>query len=85
MSLDTFCKYIFIAVNMPDLTSFHFRSPAKLRLEKNEDISIMPLKRLGSKIGSRECLKAQEGKKNCSKTFKRVSFKQSKATPRFQG
>ena len=59
ISPEILCKYIFIAINMPDLASFDFRSPAKLWLErKNEDVSIMPLKTLGSKIGSRECLKA---------------------------
>ena len=63
ISPETLCKCIFIAINMPDLASFDFRSPAKLWLEKNEDVSIMPLKRLRSKIGSRECLKAQECKK----------------------
>ena len=59
-------------MNMPDLASFDFRSPVMLWLEKSEDVSIMPLKRLGSKIGSRECLKAQESKK---KALKKIAAK----------
>ena len=67
ISPETLCKYMFIAIDMPDLASFDFRSPAKLWLEKNEDVSIMPLKRLSNKTGSRECLKVQECKKKALK------------------
>ena len=63
ISPETLCKYMLITINMPDVASFDFRSPAKLWLEKNEDVSIMSLKRLGSKIGSRKCLKALKCKK----------------------
>ena len=56
ISPETLCKYMFIAIN----------------LKKNEDVSIMPLKRLGSKIGLRECLKAQECKK---KALKKIAAK----------
>ena len=52
---------------MPDLASFDFRSPAKIWLERNEDVSIMPLKRLESKIGSRKCLRAKKCKKKALK------------------
>ena len=63
---------MFIAINMPDLASFDFLSPAKLWLEKKRILSIMRLKRLGSKIGSRECLKVQESKK---KALKKIAAK----------
>ena len=70
ISPETLCKYMFIAITMLDLASFDFRSLAKLWLEKkNEVVSIMLLKRLGSKIGSRECSKAQECKKKALKNI----------------
>ena len=50
-------------------------------LKKSEDVSIMPLKWQGSRIGLSEALKEQECKK---KALKRVAFKLSKATPNFQ-
>ena len=34
ISPETLCKCMSIAINMPDLASFDFRSPAKLWLEK---------------------------------------------------
>ena len=34
ISPETLCKYMFIAINIPDLARFDFRSPAKLWLEK---------------------------------------------------
>ena len=46
-----------------------------LWLENNEDVSIMPLKRLGSRIASRERLKAQEFKK---KALKKIAAKHLK-------
>lgn len=75
-----FCKYISIAINMPDLASFDFRSPAKLWLEKKQRC-FSPANEMARKQdwfkgvfdGAR--MQEESPEEDCSKTFKRISFK----------
>ena len=80
ISPETLCKYMFIAINMPDLASFDFRSPAMLWLEKKR----RRLNHATEKAGKQDWFKGvfegagmqeESPEEDCSKTFKRVSFK----------
>ncbi len=51
-----------IAINMPDLANFDFRSAAKVWLQK-KDASIILLQRLESKVGLRGVFKGKGNKK----------------------
>ena len=71
---------MFIAINMPDLASFDFRSPAMLWLEKKQ----RRLNHATEKAGKQDWFKGvfegagmqeESPEEDCSKTFKRVSFK----------
>ena len=86
ISPETLCKYMFIAINMPDLASFNFCSPAKLWLEKKRRY----FKHATEKAGKQEWFKGvfegtgmqeESPEEDCSKTFKCVSLNKVKPRP----